>query len=90
AVGDDWQAIYRFNGSDLRFFTRFDHQFSPAKMLPLDKSYRFNNRIHELSSAFVTRNPAQLKKEITTRSQVEHAAVQLLDIQEQMHGIDLS
>ncbi|MCV5526861.1 UvrD-helicase domain-containing protein, partial [Escherichia coli] len=64
AVGDDWQAIYRFNGSDLRFFTRFDHQFSPAKMLPLDKSYRFNNRIHELSSAFVTRNPAQLKKEI--------------------------
>ncbi|WP_410732850.1 UvrD-helicase domain-containing protein, partial [Citrobacter portucalensis] len=27
AVGDDWQAIYRFNGSDLRFFTRFDHQF---------------------------------------------------------------
>lgn len=90
AVGDDWQAIYRFNGSDLRFFTRFDHQFSPAKMLPLDKSYRFNNRIHELSSAFVTRNPAQLKKEITTLSQVEHAAVQLLDIQEQMHGIDLS
>lgn len=59
-------------------------------MLPLDKSYRFNNRIHELSSAFVTRNPAQLKKEITTLSQVEHAAVQLLDIQEQMHGIDLS
>jgi DNA helicase-4 len=82
AVGDDWQAIYRFNGSDLRFFTRFDHQFSPAKMLPLDKSYRFNNRIHELSSTFVTRNPAQLKKEITTHVQVEHAAVQLLDIQE--------
>lgn len=90
AVGDDWQAIYRFNGSDLRFFTRFDHQFSPAKMLPLDKSYRFNNRIHELSSAFVTRNPAQLKKEITTHVQVEHAAVQLLDIQEKIPNINLS
>ncbi|AFR04648.1 DNA helicase UvrD [Pectobacterium brasiliense] len=90
AVGDDWQAIYRFNGSDLRFFTRFDHQFSPARMLPLDKSYRFNNRIHELSSTFVTRNPAQLKKEITTHVQVEHAAVQLLDIQEKIPGIDLA
>ncbi|WP_455811505.1 UvrD-helicase domain-containing protein [Pseudomonas graminis] len=84
AVGDDWQSIYRFNGSDLRFFTRFDHQFSPAKMLPLDKSYRFNNRIHELSASFVTRNPAQLKKNITTHAQVEHPAVQLLDIQEMM------
>lgn len=90
AVGDDWQAIYRFNGSDLRFFTRFDHQFSPAKMLPLDKSYRFNNRIHELSSTFVTRNPAQLKKEITTHVQVEHAAVQLLDIQEKIPDINLA
>lgn len=90
AVGDDWQAIYRFNGSDLRFFTRFDHQFSPAKMLPLDKSYRFNNRIHELSSTFVTRNPAQLKKEITTHVQVEHAAVQLLDIQEKISTINLA
>ncbi|BBT89214.1 hypothetical protein WP8W19C02_08340 [Enterobacter cloacae] len=90
AVGDDWQAIYRFNGSDLRFFTRFDHQFSPAKMLHLDKSYRFNNRIHELSSTFVTRNPAQLKKEITTHTQVEHAAVQLLDIQEQIANIHIS
>lgn len=90
AVGDDWQSIYRFNGSDLRFFTRFDHQFSPAKMLPLDKSYRFNNRIHELSSTFVTRNPAQLKKEITTHVQVEHAAVQLLDVQEKMPAINLA
>lgn len=90
AVGDDWQAIYRFNGSDLRFFTRFDHQFSPAKMLPLDRSYRFNNRIHELSSTFVTRNPAQLKKEITTHVQVEHAAVQLLDVQKKMPDITLA
>lgn len=90
AVGDDWQAIYRFNGSDLRFFTRFDHQFLPAKMLPLDKSYRFNNRIHELSSTFITRNPAQLKKDITTHVQVEHAAVQLLDIQEKIPSINLA
>ncbi len=59
-------------------------------MLPLDKSYRFNNRIHELSSTFVTRNPAQLKKEITTHTQVEHAAVQLLDIQEQIANIHIA
>ena len=84
AVGDDWQSIYRFNGSELRFFTRFDQQFKPAKMLPLDKSYRFNNRIHELSAAFVTCNPVQLKKEIRTHIQVDHPAVQLLDIQEMM------
>lgn len=90
AVGDDWQAIYRFTGSDLRYFTRFERQFSPAKMLPLDRSYRFNNRIHELSSTFVTRNPAQLKKAITTHVQVEHAAVQLLDIQKKMPDITLA
>ncbi|WP_298441507.1 UvrD-helicase domain-containing protein [uncultured Ferrimonas sp.] len=84
AVGDDWQAIYRFNGSDLRFFTRFDHAFSPAQMLLLDKSYRFNNRIHQLSSTFVMANPEQLQKQIHTHTQVQAAAVRLVNVREQL------
>jgi hypothetical protein len=27
AVGDDWQSIYRFAGSDIDLFTRFAHHF---------------------------------------------------------------
>ena len=80
AVGDDWQSIYRFNGADIGLFTEFKKHFSPATYVPLDKTFRFNNRIHSVSSQFVMANPVQIKKQISTHSQVEAAATRLVDI----------
>lgn len=39
-VGDDWQAINAFAGSDLRYFERFEEQHAPATRLPLTTNYR--------------------------------------------------
>jgi len=40
AVGDDWQAINGFAGSDLRFFNHFDSYLGPAERLHMTRNYR--------------------------------------------------
>ncbi|MFA0692118.1 UvrD-helicase domain-containing protein [Vibrio splendidus] len=87
AVGDDWQSIYRFNGADLALFTQFSASFSPATAVPLDKTFRFNDKIHEVSSRFVMSNPAQIKKDITTHANLDAPAVRLVDIKRDMEKL---
>ena len=77
-IGDDWQAIYRFTGSDIRFTTEFEAEFGPTKMTALDKTFRFNNSICEITSRFVLENPRQRPKTLTTHTTVEYPAVSLL------------
>ena len=77
-VGDDWQAIYRFTGSDIRFVTEFEEKFGPTKITVLDKTFRFNNSICDIASRFVLENPMQMKKSFSTRTVIDHPAVSLL------------
>ncbi|WP_162272100.1 UvrD-helicase domain-containing protein [Marinobacterium aestuarii] len=78
AVGDDWQSIYRFTGSDVGLTTDFAGFFGPASISALDQTFRFNSSIGELASRFVLRNPAQLPKQLHSQTQVETPAVSLL------------
>ena len=63
-VGDDWQSIYRFAGSDVTCMTRFDGLFGPTKTTVLDRTFRFGDVIGNVSAEFVTRNPNQSRKTI--------------------------
>ena len=77
-VGDDWQAIYRFTGSDLSFTTDFEKVFGPTKITALDLTFRFNNSISDIASRFVLENPVQVKKQLLTHAQVSKPAVSIL------------
>jgi len=77
-VGDDWQSINRFAGSDIAFITDFKNKFGNTKKTVLGKTFRFNNSIANVSSEFVMKNPAQIKKKLTTSSKVDTPAVSLL------------
>jgi len=77
-VGDDWQAIYRFTGSDISFTTGFSEYFGVTQFTKLKKTFRFNNSIAEVSSQFVIENPFQTKKSITTLSKVKKPAISIL------------
>jgi DNA helicase-4 len=76
-VGDDWQAIYRFTGSDLTWTTEFEQKFGDTKVTALDKTFRFNNSISEISSRFILGNPIQLNKDLETNTKVKKPAVSL-------------
>ena len=62
AVGDDWQSIYRFSGSDTNYVSQFAETFGTGTTLELDTTYRFPEELNRLSADFVTQNPSQLKK----------------------------
>jgi DNA helicase IV len=70
-VGDDWQAIYRFSGCELKFVTEFKKEFANDQGLNcsetlLDYTFRFNDKIQHTSSTFVTENKKQKEKKIKT------------------------
>ncbi|GIU15874.1 MULTISPECIES: UvrD-helicase domain-containing protein [unclassified Shewanella] len=77
-VGDDWQAIYRFTGSDLGLTTHFSETFGATQTVMLDKTFRFNDKIEKVASQFIQANPAQLKKRLTTHSKSDNPQVCLL------------
>lgn len=49
-VGDDWQAINAFAGSDIQYFERFDEHFPPATRLSIATNYRSAPCIVELGN----------------------------------------
>ena len=65
-VGDDWQAIYQFAGSDHKIMTGFAERFGKTTTLKLDLTFRYNDKIAEVSEKFVTKNPSQIPKDIRT------------------------
>ena len=67
-VGDDWQAIFRFTGSDYKIMLDFEKKFGEATILKLDKTFRYNNQIANVSEKFIITNPLQIKKQIKTYS----------------------
>lgn len=81
-VGDDWQSIYRFAGSDIGIFTGFADYFKTSP-LPgferttstgyIEKTYRFNNKLIELSGNFILKNPNQLRKSLKSNTLSEEA-----------------
>lgn len=78
AVGDDWQAIYRFSGAQLSLTTAFNHYFGEGDCCALDTTYRFNGRIGEVANGFIQQNPHQLSKPLNSLTTGDKKAVTLL------------
>lgn len=80
AVGDDWQSIYQFAGSEVDLTIGFAHRFPYSTVHHLDTTYRFNNRIGEVANRFVQQNPAQLAKSLNSHKQQKAKAVTLMPL----------
>ena len=63
-VGDDWQSIYRFSGSDMALFNQFSEYFGETEINKIETTYRFGEPLVSLSSRFIQRNNAQIQKDI--------------------------
>ena len=65
-VGDDWQSINRFAGSDISIIRNFADIYGDSKRVNLDYTFRFNNKISKVTQSFIEANPNQLTKNIKT------------------------
>lgn len=64
AVGDDWQSIYRFAGADISVMTNYAGIFGVTATNYLRTAFRSNQGIVDIATAFISRNPSQLSKEV--------------------------
>jgi DNA helicase IV len=77
AVGDDWQSINRFAGSDISIMSNFRSFFGRATVVKLDMTFRFNNQIADVTGKFIQKNSRQIKKALTTTTQEDTPQVYL-------------
>ena len=82
-VGDDWQAIYRFAGSDVTLFTNFGKLVGFYEEMRIERTYRNSQALVDVASAFVLKNPDQLRKRVTSMAPRQQrppvAAISLAD-----------
>ena len=77
AVGDDWQAIYRFGGSDIAVMREFETWFGDYLRIDLETMFRTDDLIAKVATDFVLRNPAQIRKTVRPMRKVDRPAVHL-------------
>ena len=61
-VGDDWQSIYRFSGSDMALFNQFPEYFGATEINKIETTYRFGEPLVSLSSNFIQRNKVSIRR----------------------------
>ena len=89
-VGDDWQSIYRFTGSDLNMMINFPDHFGFTTSTILDTTFRFNNKIGEASSIFVQKNPFQIEKTLQTVKKSNKPEISTVKTESNSKGLNLT
>lgn len=67
-VGDDWQSIYRFAGSDIGYILNFERFWGPTTISKIETTYRFTNSLIDISGTFIMNNPNQIRKQLRGNS----------------------
>jgi DNA helicase IV len=77
-VGDDWQSIYGFRGSNIGYIINFENHFPESKIIKLNLNYRSSQNIVGASNEVIRHNKFQVEKEIFSSKQSEHKIVVFL------------
>ena len=75
AVGDDWQSIYAFSGSDITLFTKFKEKMGYARMLKIVKTYRNSQDVIDIAGNFIQRNTEQIPKQLISDKRIENPVI---------------
>ena len=70
-VGDDWQSIYRFTGSDISLFSDFGKFVGGHEKLFIERTYRNSQQLIDISAKFIQQNPQQLAKNPKSSKQLD-------------------
>lgn len=75
AVGDDWQSIYAFSGSEISLFTRFLELMGAGTELKITHTYRNSQELIDIAGGFVQKNSAQIRKQLISPKHLKDPVV---------------
>ncbi len=86
AVGDDWQSIYRFTGSNIHIMKEFASYFGGAlggesaicRVVKLEHTFRSVDRIAYPARRFILKNASQIEKDVVPVHSTSASAIQIL------------
>ncbi len=74
-VGDDWQSIYGFRGSNVSYIVDFENYFANSKVIKLNLNYRSTQNIVGASNEVIKHNKFKVEKDIQASKKSEHKIV---------------
>jgi len=74
-VGDDWQSIYGFRGSNVNYIIDFEKHFPESKTVILNLNYRSTQNIVGASNEVIKHNKFKIEKELSALKVSENKIV---------------
>jgi len=71
AVGDDWQSIYAYAGSDITLFTHFSEIMGYGDELKITKTYRNSQEVIDIAGSFIQKNSSQIQKSLISPKHID-------------------
>ena len=71
AVGDDYQSIYRFAGSNIDMIVKFKKYFGYTKIIKLNNTYRNSNELLLVAKKFIMKNKYQINKKLISNKSIK-------------------
>lgn len=88
-VGDDWQSIYGFRGSEVKYIINFDSYFQNSLVIKFDLNYRSSDTIVKASNRVIRFNKHLVDKEIKAFREKDKKKLFLYSAQlEEEDGVD--
>ncbi|MBO4856336.1 MAG: UvrD-helicase domain-containing protein [Bacilli bacterium] len=79
AVGDDWQSIYAFSGSDITLFTEFKKNIRDqnlgCELLYINNTYRNAQELIDIAGRFILKNQTQFTKQLKSPKTMKNPVV---------------
>ncbi len=66
-VGDDWQSIYGFTGSDVKYTKDFNRYYNSLSTIHLNETFRFSQPLCDLAAHIISKNNNQIKKNVVAK-----------------------
>lgn len=65
-VGDDWQSIYRFSGSNINLFYNFENLFEGTYVSYMTNTYRLDKALVDISNEFIMLDKSNVYKKVVS------------------------
>lgn len=82
-VGDDWQAVYGFRGSNVNHFIDFPEKYRDSKIFRLEENYRSADEIVQAANDLIDHNPDKMEKKCF--SQKKGGVIEIYDFMSDSH-----